>query len=101
MKTTIVRYKTKDAASGDENERLIKDVFLELARTAPDGLHYLVARLGDGSFIHFAVLDDAAMANPLFKLEAFRAFQGGVAGRCVEQPQSAAAAVVGSYRIFP
>ncbi|MBO0759359.1 MAG: hypothetical protein J2P54_26255 [Bradyrhizobiaceae bacterium] len=94
---TVVRYKTKDG-SGDENERLIKRVFRDLEQKSPEGLRYVVLRLEDGTFVHLALVE--AAANPLRELQAFRAFQAGITERCVEQPQSAGATVVGSYRIF-
>ena len=61
--TKVVRYRTKPEHA-DENERLVRDVFAELAETDPDGLHYATFRLDDGvSFVHVAVLDGEV--NPL------------------------------------
>ena len=37
--TKVIRYRTKPEQA-DENERLIRDVFAELAEQDPDGLHY-------------------------------------------------------------
>ncbi len=37
--TKVVRYRTKPECA-DENERLIRDVFAELADARPDGLQY-------------------------------------------------------------
>jgi sulfite reductase alpha subunit-like flavoprotein len=98
MKATVVRYKTKDGTR-EENERLIKDVFRELEAKSPDGLRYIVLKLGDGSFLHFVMVETSAAANPLRQLEAFRAFQSGVAERCADPPQSADATIVGNYRM--
>src|ERR1039458_9906853 len=59
----VIRYTTKPECA-DENERLIRDVFAELAEHDPDGLHYLAFRLADNvSFVHVAVLDGDK--NPL------------------------------------
>jgi hypothetical protein len=99
MKVTVVRYKAKDG-SGDENARLIKNVFGELERKSPAGFHYVALRLEDGTFIHFAVTDDAAAPNPLRDVDAFRVFQTGIAERCAEPPQACGAVVVGSYKFF-
>jgi hypothetical protein len=99
MRVTVVRYKTKDG-SGDENARLIQSVFGELERKSPAGFHYVTLRLEDQTFVHFAVVDDPAMQNPLREVDAFRAFQAGIAERCIEPPQAAAATVVGSYGFF-
>ena len=61
--TKVIRYKTRPE-SADENERLIRDVFPELAEQRPPGLHYAAFRLEDGvSFVHVAVIDGAT--NPL------------------------------------
>ena len=99
MKVTVVRYKTKSGSS-DENARLIKNVFGELAGKSPAGFHYVALRLEDGTFVHFAATDDAAAPNPLREVDAFRAFQAGIAERCAEPPQAAGATVVGSYKFF-
>jgi hypothetical protein len=91
----VIRYTTKPE-SADENERLIRNVFAELARNHPDGLQYAAFRLGDGvSFLHVAVLDGAD--NPLSASAAFGEFQSGIQDRCAEGPAPSDATVVGSY----
>jgi hypothetical protein len=57
MKRTLVRYKTKPEQA-EENARLIGKVFQELQATSPDGVRYLVLRLGDGTFLHFVETAD-------------------------------------------
>jgi hypothetical protein len=53
----IVRYATTPEAA-DENARLVRDVYAELAQTQPDGLRYATFRLDDGvTFVHLAVLE--------------------------------------------
>ena len=92
----MVRYTTKPE-SADENERLIRDVFAELAEQRPSGLHYATFRLDDGvSFLHVAVIDGAT--NPLTASPAFGKFQAGIQDRCVEGPAAADAEIVGSYQ---
>lgn len=98
MKRIVVRYKTK-ADRAEENERLIKNVFRELETKSPDGVRYLVLKLADGSFVHFVAVETADGASPLRTLEAFQSFQSGIAGRCIELPQSADAMIVGNYRM--
>ena len=94
----VIRYTTKPE-SADENERLIRAVFAELAQSKPDGLRYAAFRLADGvSFLHVAVLDGAG--NPLASSAAFSEFQAGIADRCADGPAPADAAVVGSYRMI-
>ena len=76
--TKVIRYRTKPEHA-DENERLIRDVFAELADGDPAGLHYTAFRLDDGvSFLHVAVLDGEV--NPLTSSPAFAAFQAGIGG---------------------
>jgi hypothetical protein len=95
----VIRYKTKPE-SADENERLIRDVFAELAKKNPEGLRYAAFRLDDGvSFLHVALLDGDD--NPLSVSAAFGQFQSGIKDRCAEGPVPADATVVGSYRILP
>jgi hypothetical protein len=93
--TKVVRYQTRPD-SAEENERLIRAVFAELAEQKPDGLHYAAFRLEDGvSFLHVAVLDGPD--NPLTASAAFAEFQSGIKARCAEGPLPADAAIVGSY----
>jgi hypothetical protein len=97
--TKVIRYKT-NPESADENERLIREVFAELAEQKPQGLQYAAFRLDDGvSFLHVAVIDGET--NPLSASAAFGKFQAGIQDRCVEGPAAADAAIVGSYRFVP
>ena len=95
----VVRYRTKPE-SADENERLIRAVFAELAEREPDGVRYAAFRLDDGvSFVH--VVELAEGENPLASMAAFRAFQAGIDERCAEGPMAADAPAIGSYRLLP
>ena len=97
--TKVIRY-TTHPESADENERLIRDVFAELAEQQPAGLHYAAFRLDDGvSFVHVAVVDGAT--NPLTASAAFGKFQAGIQDRCAEGPTPADATIVGSYQFAP
>jgi hypothetical protein len=96
--TKVVRYKTKPE-SADENERLVRRVFAELATLGPEGLQYAVFRLGDGtSFVHVAVLD--GQQNPLTASPAFGEFQAGIKDRCVDGPAPSDASIIGNYRLL-
>jgi hypothetical protein len=96
--TRVIRYRTKPEQA-DENERLVREVFAELARNDPDGLQYATFRLDDGvSFVHVAVLDGEE--NPLTSSPAFAAFQAGVAERCAEGPIPADATAIGNFRLL-
>jgi hypothetical protein len=97
--TKVIRYRTKPEHA-DENERLIRGVFAELAEEGPDGLHYATFRLDDGvSFVHVAILDGEQ--NPLESSPAFAAFQAGIAERCAERPVPAGATAIGNFRLLP
>ena len=94
----VVRYTTKPEAA-DENARLVKAVFAELAETRPDGLRYATVRLDDGvSFVHIAEVD--AEHNPLSSSPAFAEFQAGLGDRVTEGPDPRDAEIVGSYRLL-
>jgi hypothetical protein len=97
MKRTVIRYRTKPEQAA-ENARLIAAVFAELAAQAPAGVRYMALRLADDTFVH--VVESAETPSPLSQLAAFRAFQAGIAERCLEPPRAVEATVVGSYRML-
>jgi hypothetical protein len=93
----VVRYTAKPEHA-EENERLIRKVFAELAEHDPGGLRYAAFRLDDGvSFVHVAIVEGEQ--NPLTSSAAFGRFQSGIADRCAEGPVASDATVVGSYRL--
>jgi len=92
----MVRYQVRPDAVA-ENEALIRKVFDQLAREQPQGLRYQSIKLADGvSFVHVATLEGAGV-NPLTQMAAFKEFISGIKERCVEQPATVEAQVVGSY----
>jgi hypothetical protein len=92
---TVVRYETKPEGA-DENERLVRAVFAELATSNPGKLHYAAFRLDDGvSFLHVAVVDGDL--NPLTASPAFGEFQSGLMDRCAVPPNPSRATVIGSH----
>jgi len=97
MKRTVVRYQAKPEQV-EENQRLIEKVFAELHAKSPGGIRYLALRLGDGTFVHFAVVETADAS--ITGLEAFRAFRNGINERCIAPPQAADATIVGNYRML-
>jgi hypothetical protein len=99
MKRTVVRYRTKPEMA-DENQRLIESVFAELQTKSPEGIRYLVMKLGDGTFIHFVIVESDDGDSPLPRLEAFQSFRSRIAERCIEQPQTGAVTIVGNYRML-
>jgi hypothetical protein len=81
-----------------QNQSLIENVFQALQAKAPEGVRYMVLKLGDGTFLHFVETDEGA--SPMLELEAFRSFQSGVKERCAEPPQASEATIVGNYRML-
>jgi hypothetical protein len=97
--TIVVQYRTTPEAA-DENERLVRDVYRELAAEGPSGFHYMTIRLDDGvSFVHVAVLDEGA-ENPLPTTPAFDRFQSDLASRVATGPTPAAGTAIGTYGLL-
>jgi hypothetical protein len=97
MRRMLIRYTTKPEHTA-ENQQLIENTFAELKTRSPDGLRYMVLKIGEGDFVHFVESEGAT--SPLGEIEAFRAFQKGVLDRCLERPQSGEASIVGNYRML-
>jgi len=98
MRRSLIRYRTAPERA-DENERLIKRVFAELAMKSPPGLAYLVLRSGDGSFFH-VVANATEGDSPITALDAFKAFQSDIRGRCIDPPEPRNVTIVGNYRML-
>jgi hypothetical protein len=100
MKKVIVRYRVRPELVA-ENERLIREVFTQLSKGKPEGLHYAAFKLDDGvSFMHVATVEPAGGVDPLGTLPAFKAFVAGIRERCDEPPTTAHVEIVGAYRAF-
>lgn len=100
MKTVMVRYKVK-ADRAAENVNYISEVFQQLQREKPEGLHYASFMLADGvSFIHIASMSTSDGSNPLNALSAFKAFTAEIKDRCDEPPVAVDLTKVGTYRFF-
>ena len=96
MRRVMVRYEVKPGRTA-ENEELVRAVYEELARTAPEGLLYATFRHDDGvGFVHLAETEDGR--NPLADVEAFTRFQDGIRERCAQPPTVTELHEVGSYR---
>ena len=100
MNTIVVEYRPHPDRV-DENQRLVEEVFAELAATEPGGIRYATWRLADGTFVHIAELESDA--NPLSANAAFQRFQQGIVDRCEggAPPNPRAATLVGAYRFSP
>jgi hypothetical protein len=93
-RAVVVSYRVKPETL-DENVRLVRAVYEELAATNPDGLRYSTYRVDDRTFVHVAVVEGGN--NPLDHVAAFRTFTEGIAERCEKGPQPMAGELVGSY----
>ena len=96
--TKVVRYRTKPEQA-DENERLIREVFAELAqeasgRAAVRGVPPRRRRELRACRRH------STEKNPLTSSPAFAAFQAGIAERCAEGPLPADATAIGNFRLL-
>jgi hypothetical protein len=97
-KAVVVRYQTRPEAA-EANQRLVENVYEELARDDPGGLRYATFRLADGvTFVHIGVVEGEQ--NPLAHTAAFAEFQREIGSRCVEPPAPADATIVGAYRFL-
>lgn len=98
MRRVIVRYRVRSAADAEENERLVRDVYAELERLAPEGFRYVTLAGADGlSFTHVAFEDGDT--SPLPGLAAFERFRAELGERCAEPPVATEQHMVGSYGI--
>jgi hypothetical protein len=97
MTQIMVRYKVwPDHVAA--NVELVRAVYDELHRSAPDGLSYATFQLDDGvSFIHLHS-DASPDGDRLGHVAAFADFQDGIAQRCEEAPVVTQLREVGSYR---
>ncbi len=91
----MIRYRTRPECA-EENARLIRAVFAELAAHGVEGIRYESFRLDDGvTFVHVATFDGDT--NPLESSPAFAEFQRDIGARLEEGPFPAVATVVGSH----
>ena len=96
MSKTIVRYKVKPGMV-DENEKLVRTVYAELAEVKPANFSYATYKLEDGvSFVHIAEFTGQGK-GPLSGIAAFAVFQQGIKDRCEELPVVSQGAEIGSY----
>ncbi len=100
MTTIVVQYLPR-ADLADDNQRLVEDVFAELAQTQPDGIRYATWCLADDTFLHIAELSEDS--NPLSVSAAFQRFQHDIVDRCEAgaAPTARTATLVGNHRFAP
>ena len=89
----VVRYRVRPDAAA-ENERMIREVFAELASVRPAGFSYESTVLSDGvTFVHVVEGDETAIRD----LPAFQRFSSTVGERCEDPPVQSTARIVGSF----
>jgi hypothetical protein len=99
MGQMMVQYKVHPGEA-ETNEALVRRVVEDLHRQRPSGFRYATFVRDDGvGFVHLAVVEPGA-ANPLPERAAFRAFQEGIAERCLEAPEAVGLREVGSFRFW-
>jgi hypothetical protein len=98
MNTVMVCYRVK-AERVTENERLVREVYEQLAAERPQGFRYATFKHDETSFMHVAAIDDG-VENPLPALAAFKRFQEGIAERCEQQPVVTSLQPVGSFGLL-
>jgi hypothetical protein len=100
MRQVMVRYTVKPDRV-EENEALVRAVYEELHRVAPEGLRYATFRLADGvGFVHLSATETDDGRNPLTEIEAFARFQEAIGERCDEPPVVTELTEIGSYRLL-
>jgi dihydropteroate synthase len=93
MSRLMVRYRVRPECA-ELNERLVREVFEELAAAAPEGLSYESMVLDDGvTFVHVVEGDNTALRE----LPAFQRFAWTVGDRCEDPPQQSTVRVIGSF----
>ncbi|MEV1249269.1 hypothetical protein ACIBO2_57755 [Nonomuraea sp. NPDC050022] len=91
MSSAVIRYQTKPE-SAEANQRLIENVFAELAAAAPAGLRYTSFRLADGvTFVH------VVNGEGLPELASFEEFQRELGNRLAGNVTREEASLIGSY----
>jgi len=96
MRRVMVRYRVKPEHA-EENERLVRAVYEELAAINPAGFRYRTIVLDDGvSFMHLADTEDGAV-TPLPELASFQEFQREIRARCDEPPVVTEVREIGRY----
>jgi hypothetical protein len=93
-RATVVRYRVRPDAV-EENERLVRDVYAELAEKQPTGLRYRTVRVDETTFVHLALVDGDT--NPLDEIDAFARFTAGIDDRCEEGPSPSRGELIGTY----
>ena len=98
MRQILVRYKVKPEHAV-ENQRLLEAVFAELKAKAPPGTRYLVLKMPDESYVHFAMAEEGMPAFTGY--ESFKTYTADAKSRLAEGPVQVEATIIGNYRMLP
>ena len=98
MRTRLIEYRVHPDRI-EENERLVGDVFAELARAGATGVSYRVLKGEGGRFVHLVSGETAP--SPITQLAAFQRFQAGIRERCAVAPAIDEMTLVGDYAAPP
>ena len=98
MNIIMVRYKVKPEHVG-ENEAALKEVFANIEREQPAGIHYASFKLADGvSFVALVHLEEGA--TPLTENPYFQKFQANLMEIVDGQPAQEVLESVGTYNFL-
>ncbi|MHB8533582.1 MAG: hypothetical protein ACYDC2_12765 [Solirubrobacteraceae bacterium] len=99
MRKVMVRYRVKQECA-EENERLVRAVYEELAASATPDLHYATFKLDDGvSFVHVAC-NETDGESRLLEVKAFKQFLEDLHARCEEPPVTTDLHELGSFKFW-
>jgi hypothetical protein len=93
-RAVVVQYTLRPDAV-EENVRLVRAVYDELAEQQPEGFRYSTLQIDETSFMHIAIVEGDT--NPLDNVAAFKTFTADIAARCVTGPDPRPATLVGRY----
>ncbi len=99
MTGVMVTYKVKPERV-DDNERLVRAVYAELAELGNPDIHYATFKRDDGqTFVHLAFFPSPEAQQALGSLSAFREFQEDIAERCEIPPAPTPLERIGSWNL--
>ncbi len=94
-----VMYKVK-TDHVEENERLVRGVYEQLAAAGHDDVHYATFRRDDGqTFVHLAFFPSPEAQQKLGALAAFQEFQRDLGERCEVPPDPQPLTRIGSWNV--
>jgi hypothetical protein len=93
----LIQYATLPAST-DENERLIRAVFMELSECTTPDVRYAVLRIEGAGFVH--LVGQNSPTQGLTTLASFKEFQAGIKSRVVALPLVSEAHIIGNHHLL-